>query len=118
MAHFARLDENNKVVQVVVVSNEVTTPDGVNENEQLGIDFLSNLYGGTWKQTSYNNNIRKQYAGSGDTYNESDDIFIKAQPFPSWTLDGNHEWQPPVVRPEGDYIWNESAQSWDAGVAE
>lgn len=119
MAHFAKLDENNKVVRVLVVSNEVTTPDGVNEDEQLGIDFLSNLCGGgTWKQTSYNHNFRKQYAGLGFTYNEAADIFIEDQPFPSWTLDENHDWQPPVVQPEGKYFWNESAQSWVAHVAE
>ena len=115
MAHFSKLDENNKVVQVLVVSNEITTTDGVNEDEQLGIDFLSNLCGGTWKQTSYNHNFRKQYAGFGYTYNEADDIFIAAQPFPSWTLDENHDWQPPIAAPEGNYNWNESTNSWDFG---
>jgi len=114
MAHFAKLDENNTVVQVDVVANEITTPDGVNEDGQLGIDFLSNLFGGVWKQTSYNNNFRKQFAGIGDTYDESADVFILNQPFPSWTLDVNHDWQPPVTRPEGNYSWNESTQSWDA----
>lgn len=114
MAHFAKLDENNNVVQVLVVSNEITIPDGVNENEQLGIDFLSDLIGGTWKQTSYNHNFRKQFAGIGYTYNESDNVFVLKQPFPSWTLDENHDWQPPVSRPEGSYSWNESNQSWDA----
>jgi len=118
MAHFSKLDENNKVVQVLVVSNEITTPDGVNEDEQLGIDFLSNLYGGVWKQTSYNNNFRKQFASKDSTYNETGDVFIAKQLFPSWTLDENHDWQPPVIQSEGDYIWNESTQSWDAGVAE
>ena len=115
MAHFTKLDENNKVIQVVVVSNEVTTPDGVNEDEQLGIDFLLNLYGdGVWKQTSYNDSICKQFAGMGYTYDDSNNVFIEPKPFPSWTLDENHDWQPPVLRPEGNYFWNESAQSWDA----
>lgn len=114
MAHFSKLDENNTVIQVVVVSNEVTMPDGVNENEQLGIDFLSARHGGVWKQTSYNNNFRKQYAGMGFTFDEAADVFVAHQPFPSWSLDGNHDWQPPVAQPEGEYLWNESAQSWDA----
>jgi|TARA_Y100000310_G_scaffold186321_1_gene186471 hypothetical protein len=112
MAHFTKLDENNQVVQVIVISNEITTPDGVNEDEQLGIDFISALYGGVWKQTSYNNNFRKKYAGVGYTYDETADVFIVPQPFPSWSLDGNYDWQPPVPRPEGDYLWNEPTLSW------
>ena len=76
MAHFAKLDENNAVVQVVVVANEVITPDGENENGQLGVDFLSNLFGGIWKQTSYNNNFRKQFSGMGHIYDESADVIL------------------------------------------
>jgi len=114
MAHFTKLDENNQVVQVIVISNEITTPDGVNEDEQLGIDFISALYGGVWKQTSYNNNFRKKYAGHGYTYDETADVFIVPQLFPSWSLDENYDWQPPVPRPEGDYLWNEPTLSWYA----
>jgi hypothetical protein len=113
MAHFSKIDENNKVVQVVVVSNEITTPDGVNESEQLGIDFLYSQYGGgVWKQTSYNNNIRKRFTGIGYDYNEGDDVFISPKPYPSWSLDASHDWQPPIPKPEGDYFWKESNQSW------
>ena len=109
MAHFAKLDENNKVVKVVVVSNKVTTPDGVNEDGQLGIDFLSNLLGdAVWKQTSYNNNFHKQFAGMGYTYNDSNNVFIVPKPFPSWTLDESHDWQPPVSRPDIKYFWDEN----------
>tara|TARA_Y100000310_G_C20096277_1_gene540640 strand:+ start:140 stop:490 length:351 start_codon:yes stop_codon:yes gene_type:complete len=114
MAHFAKLDETNKVLQVVVVSNEITTPDGVNEDEQLGISFLSAQRDGVWKQTSYNDNLRKQYAGIGYTFNETSDVFVAEQPFPSWSLDENHDWEPPIPCPEGSYSWNESTQSWDA----
>tara|TARA_R100000306_G_scaffold12250_1_gene14705 strand:- start:44 stop:415 length:372 start_codon:yes stop_codon:yes gene_type:complete len=120
MAHFAKLDENNTVVQVVVVANEVITPDGENENGQLGVDFLSNLFGGIWKQTSYNNNFRKQFSGMGHIYDESADVFILNKPFPSWTLDENYDWQPPVPFPNErvngapkPFNWNEDTQSWD-----
>lgn len=114
MAHFAKLDENNKVLQVIVVLNSVITDENGDEQEQIGIDFLLNLYGGgRWKQTSYNNNFRKQFASIGYSYNESDDVFIKGQQFPSWTLDQNHDWQSPVLKPDGVHDWNEEAQSWD-----
>ena len=112
MAHFSELDENNNVVRVVVVSNEITTPDGVNESEQIGIDFLVSLYGGTWKQTSYNYNSRKGYAGVDYSYSGTDDVFISPQQYASWVLDEDHDWQPPTPRPEGDYFWKESIQSW------
>ena len=116
MAHFSKIDENNKVVQVVVVSNEITTPDGVNESEQLGIDFLVSLYSsGTFKQTSYNNNIRKNYAGIGYTYDENRDSFIEPQPYPSWTLvEDTCQWTSPVVKPDDgkNYEWDEDTTNW------
>ena len=87
MAHFAELDENNKVLRVVVVNNEVTTTDDV-ENEQDGIDFLDDLYpdSGTWVQTSYNKSMRGRMADIGGTYDPVKDRFIKAQPYTSWNL--------------------------------
>ena len=101
MAHFAEIDETNTVVRVLVV------PD---EQEHRGQEFLADDLGlgGTWVQTSYNHNIRKQYAGIGFTYNAEADVFITPQPFPSWLLDENHDWQPPVPKPEDDvmYAWN------------
>jgi hypothetical protein len=63
-------------------------------------------------RTSYNNNIRKQYAGIGFTYDEVADVFVAPQPFPSWSLDLNHDWQAPEPKPEGDYTWDESTLAW------
>jgi len=113
MAHFAELDENNIVLRVIVVGNEDTADEDGNEVEAIGIAFCENLFGGTWIQTSYNNNIRKHYAGQGDTYDSNLDIFIARQPFPSWSLDDNHDWQPPTPMPEGDTLyWDENSLSW------
>ena len=106
MAHFAKIDENNIVTQVLVVDNSV---------EHRGADFLANDLGlgGTWIQTSYNNNFRKQYAGVGFTYDSSNDVFIAPQPYPSWSLDENFDWQPPTPRPEeGFWFWDEDSLSW------
>ncbi len=75
MAHFAEIDENNKVLRVIVVNNEVITVDGV-ENEQVGKDFCSNLFGGNWIQSSYHGNFRQKAAGIGDYYDPINDIFI------------------------------------------
>jgi hypothetical protein len=88
MAHFAKLDNNNTVITVHVVNNDVITIDGV-ESEQVGIDFLTSLHGHTnWKQTSYNGNIRKNYAGIGFTYDEQRDAFIPPKPeIGEWILD-------------------------------
>jgi hypothetical protein len=103
MAHFAQIDSNNVVVQVIVVSDE---------HESNGSEWCHELLGGTWLQTSYNNRIRKQYAGIGYTYDADADVFVAPQPFPSWTLDNNHDWQPPTPMPEGDWMWDESELSW------
>lgn len=114
MAHFAKLDENNVVLAVHVVNNYVITIDGV-ESEQAGIDFLSNLYGHTfWKQTSYNANFRKNYAGIGFEYRPDLDAFIAPQPYPSWVLDEDAHWQAPTLRPSGDgiYKWVEDDLNW------
>ena len=107
MAHFARID-NNMVTQVLVV------PD---EHEHRGNDYLADDLGlgGTWIQTSYNNNIRKQFAGVGFTYDPDADVFIAPQPFPSWTLDADHNWKAPTPRPEGfGWHWDENIQEWVA----
>jgi hypothetical protein len=105
MAHFAKI-ENNLVTEVLVVSNEL---------EHRGADFLANDLGlgGTWIQTSYNNNIRKQYAGIGFSYDPVADVFIAPQPYLSWSLDENFDWQPPTPRPEeGRWYWDEATLSW------
>lgn len=117
MAHFAKLDENNKVTFVCVVHNDVITVDGV-ESEQAGIDFLTELYGHSkWKQTSYSGSFRKHYAGVDFTYDELWDAFIPPQPFPSWKL--NYEtflWEAPVPMPpiEENYgwKWSEINKEW------
>ncbi len=115
MAHFAKLDENNIVIEVLVVNNEVLIENEI-ESEEKGIDFLNGLFGSaTWIQTSYNGNFRKQYAGIGYTYNETNDVFIIPQPYASWSLDENFDWQSPTPYPtDGQpYDWNEETQSWD-----
>ena len=111
MAHFCKIDDNNIVKQVVVVSNDVAT------SEQAGIDFLKNLFGSqfNWKQTSYNGSFRKNYAGIGYTYDESRDAFIPQKPFPSWILDEDTcNWKAPTPYPNDGkrYDWFEDTQSW------
>jgi len=123
MAHYAFLDENNVVVKIIT---------GVDENETQ-IDLDGTIVGGstgawekfyenqpwhsglTCKRTSYNGNIRKQFAGVGYTYNSDDDVFIAPKPFPSWRHAGNYDWEPPVPYPEnteGQWFWDESEQKW------
>jgi len=110
MAHFAEISDGI-VTRVLVVHNNELLVDGV-EVEQKGIDFLNNLLGGTWIQTSYNGNIRKQYAGIGYTYDAVKDQFVAPQPFPSWALDSNNDWQAPTPKPEGSFIWDEETLAW------
>ena len=127
MAHFAELDANNVVQRVVVVGNDVTTangPLGENDKHVDGESWCINFFkGGTWKQTSYNSSFRKQYAGIGYTYDFAKDKFIAPQPFPSWSLDSNDDWQAPVAYPTvttyGDNApysisWDEDNQQWKA----
>jgi hypothetical protein len=115
MAHFAQLNEENLVTQVIVVANPDTADqDGV-ENEAIGIEFCTNLLGGTWKQTSYNANIRKNYAGVGYKYDAALDAFIPPQPFASWTLNNETaQWEAPTPYPTDDkrYTWDEETTSW------
>jgi len=116
MAHFAELDENNVVTKVIVVHNNELLDDEGQENEAKGVEFCSTLYGHTnWVQTSYNDSVRKQFAGTGYTYDSDSDIFVAPQPYPSWSLDDNSDWQAPTPMPEDDnkYSWNEDTQSWD-----
>jgi len=112
MAHFAEIIDE-KVVRVIVVHNNELLDNGV-ESEAKGRQFCENLLGGEWVQTSYNNNIRKQYAGIGFTYDADADVFIAPQPYPSWTLDENHDWQPPTPYPSdgGVYRWDEAEGEW------
>jgi hypothetical protein len=115
MAHFAQLNEENLVTQVIVVANQDTADqDGV-ENEAIGIEFCTNLLGGRWKQTSYNANIRKNYAGVGYKYDATLDAFIPPQPFASWTLNNETaQWEAPTPYPTDDkrYTWDEATTAW------
>jgi len=98
MAHFAKLDENNVVTQVIVVDNkDITDPHTGQEDEILGIAFCKRLLGGNWKQTSYNNSMRVRYAGIGYLYNAALDAFVPPQPYASWTLDNETaDWVSPL----------------------
>jgi hypothetical protein len=117
MAHFAELDDNNVVQRVIVVSNDDCKDQDGNESEVVGALFCHNLLGGRWVQTSYNHSMRKQYAGIGYTYDKDADVFVAPQPFPSWSLDENSDWQAPSPMPsEGMWAWNEDAQQWDEVV--
>jgi len=114
MAHFAQLDNNNTVIQVIVVANQELLDNGT-ESETKGIEFCSNLLGGTWIQTSYNGKIRKNYAGVGYTYDEGRDAFIAPKPFSSWVLnETTAQWKAPVDMPIDDkrYTWDEDTTSW------
>jgi len=107
MAYFAEIDQTNTVIRVLAV------PD---DQEHRGQEFLANdlNLGGVWIQTSYNDRIRKQYAGIGFTYDPNADVFVRPQPYPSWQLDENHDWRPPVPCPtDGEYAWNDETQTWD-----
>ena len=124
MAHFAELNNSNEVLRVIVISNDDVEANGgelSSEAETFVASIVPHSEDGTaWKQTSYNNNFRKQYAGIGDTFDSSKDKFIKPQPYPSWSLDSNDDWEAPVTYPtitEIDsnivYIsWDEDNQKW------
>lgn len=116
MAHFAKLDENNIVTQVIVVSNDVLLKEDGTESEEKGIKFLNETFGhAKWVQTSINSNFRKNYAGKGDYYNEYKDAFIRPKAYDSFIF--NEEtciWEPPIPYPDDEklYIWNEETVSW------
>ena len=117
MAHFAKLDESNVVLEVNVVNNETLNNLPFPESESVGIAFLTDWSGGysNWKQTSYNSNFRKRYAAIGNTYDPVLDAFIVPKPFPSWLLNTDTcDWQAPVPYPsDGNvYTWDETTQSW------
>lgn len=115
MAHFAQLDENNIVVHVSVLADENCQDEFGFEQESIGISFLKQVHGENtnWKQTSYNSNIRKKFAGIGDTYDSERDAFISPKPYASWSLNEETcDWEAPSPRPEGNYLWNEESQTW------
>jgi len=124
MAHFAELNNSNEVLQVIVISNDDVNANGGDystEAETFVASIVPHSSGGNqWKQTSYNGNARKQYAGIGFTYNASKNIFIAPKPYASWSLDSNNDWQAPVARPAVTEIdsnvvyisWDEDNQKW------
>jgi len=121
MAHFAELDENNIVIRVIAVNNDDCLDADGKESEAVGIAFCQNLLGSEtrWKQTSYNNNFRRHYAGRGCLYYEPLDVFVAPQPYPSWIFDPTTAtWLPPVEKPTVpdiyNLIWDEENQEWDA----
>ena len=115
MAHYAQLDSNNVVTQVIVIDNKDTADANGVEKEYIGAAFCERLFGGTWKQTSYNGNIRKNYAGIGYTFDSTRDAFIPPKPYASWVLiEETCQWKAPVDMPTDDkkYSWNEETTSW------
>jgi hypothetical protein len=101
MAHFTQLDANNVVTQVIVVANSDTADANGVEKEYIGAAFCEKLFGGTWKQTSYNGSIRKNYAGVGYTYDAERDAFIPPKPYNSWVLNEDTcLWEAPVAMPQ------------------
>jgi len=128
MAHFAQLDENNIVTQVIVVDNEDCLDANGNESEAVGIAFCKNLLGAdtNWVRTSYNNNIRFRYAGIGMNYDLTNDVFLIQKPYPSWVLNtSTWAWDAPVALPDDagvddadnptefvNYDWDEGSTTW------
>jgi hypothetical protein len=118
MAHFAQLDENNIVTQVIVVGNDQLLDVDNVEREELGIAFCQKLFGGNWKQTSYNNRFRVRYAGIGFSYNPDLNAFVPPKPYPSWVLNNSTAaWDAPEPKPSGEligkkYYWDEPSLSW------
>jgi len=121
MAHFAELDANNVVLRVIVVGNKDTADAAGVEKEHIGAAFCERLFGGTWKQTSYNGNKRKNYAGIGYSYDADRDAFIPPKPYNSWVLvEETCQWKAPVDMPAdagtGEppkmYSWDEATVSW------
>jgi hypothetical protein len=127
MAYFAKLGTGNIVEKVISINNAVITDANGVEQEQLGNDFINKLYNtrDVWKQTSYNNNIRKNFAGIGYQYDQTRDAFIPPKPFNSWIL--NEQtclWEAPVAMPITEleenqyYSWNESIINWEIKIIE
>ncbi len=125
MAHYAELNENNEVIFVIYLNNETITDENGNEVDKLGLNHLHTVHGEErkWVRTSYGGNFRNKYACIGDTYREDLDMFIRPQPFASWTLNESiGEWEPPFTQPDlteeereigGLYQWNEELYQSD-----
>jgi hypothetical protein len=116
MAHFARIDRNNKVIQVIVVDNKELQGTEFPESEAVGQKFIKDIgLPGIWVQTSYNKKFRKNFAGRDFTFDRINDVFIPPQPYKSWSLDNNSfTWNPPIPMPKDNnfYDWDEDSLSW------
>lgn len=115
MAYFAQIDEDGTVLQVISISNDTAPDPAPAQAEPLGQAFIADTLGlsGEWRQTSYNGSFRRRYAGIGWRYDSERDVFIEPQPFPSWALDADYDWQPPTPMPtEGEWRWDEDSLSW------
>jgi len=118
MAHFAQLDTNHEVIQVIVVNNETLGHLEFPESELVGIEFCQSLYGfeTIWKQTSYNSSFRFNYAGVGGRYDSELDVFIPPKPYQGWVFnEAEMKWESPIPYPiDGHfYLWNDELESWD-----
>ena len=126
MAHFAKINESNIVTEVIVVNNDVIKDSSGTEQESLGVAFCTQIYGtGTYKQTSYNSNMRKNMATVGSTYDTTRNAFIRPKIYPSWVLDeATCRWKPPVDHPSDSeaiggnvlYQWDESVTNWKVSL--
>lgn len=117
MAHYAWINADNIVVNVTVGVDENVVQQGVGGSTEAWEQFYTqavNQEGIYIKRASYNGNFRKQFPAIGATFDADADVFIQPQPFPSWTLDSNYDWQPPTPRPEGQFYWKESILEWVA----
>lgn len=115
MAHFAELNSDNIVTRVIVVGDRDTSDANGVEKEHIGAAFCERLFGGVWKQTSYNSSFRKNYAGIGYSYNAEIDAFVPPKPFNSWVLNNQTaQWDPPIPMPEDNktYRWDEDTIQW------
>jgi hypothetical protein len=116
VAYFAQLDDGGIVQQIISISNADAPDPAPTNSEPIGQAFIADTLGlpGEWRQTSFNHSWRKQFAGIGYRYDAAGDVFIRPAPFPSWTLDEDHDWQPPVPMPtDGNlYRWDEDTLAW------
>lgn len=119
MAYFAQIDDDGTVINVISVSNADAPDPAPEHSEPLGQAFIASLgLEGNYLQTSYHGTFRKAFASIGGRYDSQADVFIAPQPFPSWTLDANHDWQPPTPYPSGagplEYAWDDASLTWVA----
>jgi hypothetical protein len=124
MAHFAELNENGTVLRVIVVHNNELLDENGNESEEKGIKFCKDHYGQetNWIQTSYNSTFRKNFAGPGYVYDNTDDAFIPPKPYNSWVLnESTCQWDAPVAMPtdaDKRYTWDETTTNWVEVIGE